>query len=110
MSDLKRGWLGGECCFKCSYNLLTGTESGYEIKRQKNGVINDPLCDPATGSLCLHNPDAEGKGLGYACKVCDLFKLDTARYHDLRLQRYEWENMIKRAVENKGQMVLDNWS
>jgi hypothetical protein len=110
MSEIERGWFGGACCFKCAYNLVTGSKAGYILHRKANGAVDDPLLDTATGSLCLHNPDAKGKGLGYACKVCDLFELDTARYHDVRIQRYEWENMVKLASENKGQMILENWS
>lgn len=92
MSELKEAWSGAECCFKCAYVIGIGSKCGYEPHRDRNGAADDPICDPATGSLCLHNPDAKGKGLGLQGRVCDMFELDTERWHDLKTQRWEWEN------------------
>lgn len=105
MSELKKGWSGGACCFKCAYVLILGSKSGYEVKRDKQGAVNDPVFEDR---LCLHNPDTIGKGRGDAVRVCDLFELDRERYHDLNLQEWEWRAMMARHPV-KGQTTLEYW-
>lgn len=99
MSELREGSIGRECCFKCAYVIHIGSKSGAELKRDKSGKITDPRLDAATGSLCLHNPDAEGKGLGFAVRVCDLFELDKERYYDLTTAQWEHDFEMSKAVQ-----------
>lgn len=79
MTEVRRTNLGGACCFKC-------------LHRQKHG------------RACAVNPLYSGGDAGH---TCDLFTLDKARWHDLRMQTWEWELHIRK---NRGRMTLEDFS
>ena len=107
MAELKTTTSYGKCCFKCSYAILIGSKSGYEVKRNKRGEIIDPLLDNITGRLCLHNPETIGKGLGFQVHVCELFELDKTRYHDLKTEQHSWKTL--HHADAKGQTSIESW-
>lgn len=95
-------WKDGKVCFKCAYNILHGSKATRRFKRDRSGAVSDP---DFMRVMCDHNPD--GKFIyGDACQTCDMFELDAERYHDLNIQKYEWDWLVKNRT---GQMLLEDY-
>jgi len=91
MSEIKRGDLSGECCFKCAYNLMSGAKAGRRFTKDAHGFVNDPDYGKL---MCDRNPD--GKVVyGDCIQVCELFELDKTRWHDLKVQAWEWSKISR---------------
>lgn len=78
-TDVRRTHLAGPCCFKCTH-------------RRKHG------------RACAVNPLYTG---GDARHTCDLFTLDKARWHDLRMQAWEWDLHVRKC---HGRMTLEDFA
>ena len=101
------GHLGdGPCCFKCKHRLPMDFKKCPKIPRTDlHGTIIEDI-DWKKVRMCDHNPIGMFV-CGDTHQRCGLFELDTERWHDLKIQAWEWRNMVR---QRGGQMALEDFA
>ena len=101
------GWMGRRpCCFQCKHRVVIPFKNCPTVPRDDGHgtIIEDIVWHKVR--VCDRNP--HGMHIyGDTGQCCGLFELDRERWHDLKIQAWEWRNMVRRRG---GQTSLEDFS